>query len=39
MFFDNIFRINLFDIVVSFAFNKSYNFQNAAKGRNANATQ
>lgn len=39
MVFDNIFRINLFGIVVSFAFNMFHDFQNAAKGRNANVLQ
>lgn len=33
MFFD------LLDIAVSYAFNKSHDFQNAAKGRKANAIQ
>jgi len=39
MFFDNSFRMNLSNIGVSFAFNKSRDFQNAAKGRKASATQ
>lgn len=39
MVFDNIFRINLLDMVVLSAFNKSHDFQNAANRGNANATQ